>query len=104
MHVDTRHWRTKSAGIATMVFLLLVTAGCALSPVDRDARDYERMDAQIRSAERFETLRRKCRAAGGVVVVQGNWGKTKPRAGDTKMARCGTAIDNALTQSLSFMP
>ena len=79
-----------------LVVLLLVTAGCALSPVDRESREYERMDAEIRAAERFETLQRRCRAAGGVPWVQGNWGKTRPRASDTKMASCGPRIHNAI--------
>lgn len=96
MHVHLHHRYTTNAGIAAMVVLLLVTAGCAQTPADREAREYERMDAQVRAAERFETLKRRCRAAGGVLLVEGNWGKTKPRASDMKMARCGTTIDSAI--------
>ena len=104
MHVDNYHRQTRSARIATMVVLLLVTAGCAQTPADREARQYERMDAELRAAERYETLKHRCRAAGGVLMVEGNWGKTKPRASEMKMARCGAAIDNGLAQSLSLMP
>jgi hypothetical protein len=79
-----------------MVVLLLITAGCALPPVDRESREYERIDAQNRAAERFESLKRACRAAGGVVIVNSERGRFQPRASDMKMARCGAAIHNAL--------
>ncbi|HEX7718202.1 MAG TPA: hypothetical protein VF389_00220 [Woeseiaceae bacterium] len=102
--MDKRHRQTKSTGIATLVVLLFVSTGCAMTPADREAREYERMDAELRAAERYETLKHRCRAAGGVLMVEGNWGKTKPRASEMKMAKCGSTIDNALSQSLSLMP
>jgi hypothetical protein len=79
-----------------MVVLLLITAGCALSPMDRESREYERIDAQNRAAERFESFQCACRAAGGIVIVNSEWGRIQPRASDMKMARCGAAIHNAL--------
>lgn len=96
MQVDTRRRHLRTAGTGAMVTLLLVTAGCAQSPVDRESMEYARIDAQNQAAEQYESLRHKCRAAGGVMLVPGDWSRIKPAAINMKMARCASRIDNVI--------
>lgn len=96
MHADKRRRKIDRSRAGAMVILLLITAGCALPAVERESLEYARMDAQNRAADRYESLKRQCRAAGGVVLVQGDWGRTNPKAGDMKTARCGSRIDSVI--------
>jgi predicted component of type VI protein secretion system len=72
-----------------LVLLLLLVAGCTtVPPEQRESMQYERIDARLKATEKFNVLRAGCRAAGGIVVVEGNASRL-PRAGvEMKTARC----------------
>ncbi len=96
MHGDKRRRRLERSGIGAILASLLIIAGCATPPVDRESMEYTRIDAQNRAADRYELMKRKCRAAGGVMLVQGDWSKIKSKSRDIKLARCGTRVDYAI--------
>lgn len=68
---------------------IVVASGCAMAPpADREAVEYERIDAQLKATERLEVLKRSCRASGGVVYMTRSRGRTPPTASDMRTARC----------------
>lgn len=74
--------------VPAMVLAIAMTAGCATTPVDRELVEYQRTDALFEAMDRFEVLKRRCRAAGGAIYVNGSWGKMAPTLSDIRSARC----------------
>jgi hypothetical protein len=64
--------------------------------MDRETAEYERIDAQVRAAERLQSFERACKTAGGIVILDGDWGRILPKARDLKMARCGATVRDAI--------
>jgi hypothetical protein len=75
---------------STTMLSLLSIGGCALPELaDPEAAEYRRVDAQLRAADEYEALKRSCRARGGVVFVDGDSSRLRPRIPDLATARCG---------------
>lgn len=79
-----------SQRLEALALALCMTAGCTTGPVD-EAEEYQRKDARIRATEQFRAMQRACRAAGGVVVTEGGWGRlTQPTPMDLTRATCAS--------------
>lgn len=76
---------------------VLVLTGCStawVSPDDRVERQYRREDARLAVFERFESLTKACRSAGGVVYVRGAHGRFSRRVSDMNTATCALGPAN----------
>jgi hypothetical protein len=72
-----------------LVLLFIVATGCTtVQPEQRESMEYERIDARLKATEKFKMLRSGCRAAGGIVVVEGNASRLPRSALEMKTARC----------------
>lgn len=89
---DRRARLARSGGVRfkAAVLALALAAGCTMSPpADRESRAFDAADAQLRAVERFQSLKRSCRASGGVIYVRRTSpGRLPPTAGELNAARC----------------
>jgi len=72
-----------------LVLALVVAAGCTtMPPAERESMEYKRVDSRLRATEHFNALRVGCRAAGGIVVVEGAASRLPQSEIDMESARC----------------
>ena len=69
--------------------LLLLLAGCAAAPGEREDRDYRRADAALEAVEEFERRRASCARSGGLLrVTRTSGARQAPRTADLRRATC----------------
>jgi hypothetical protein len=80
--------------VITIAIINGVGAGCATVPSEQRASiAYEREDTRLKALEDFELLKQSCRARGGTLYMDRNWGgRFAPRTSEIRSARCGVAI------------
>lgn len=83
-------WRCELKGL---VLAIVVNAGCAMAPVD-EAVEYERADALLEAMEQFESLKRACRASGGVMHIEESWGRFTPTLIGLRTAKCASRMQS----------
>ena len=73
-----------------LVLALVLAAGCTtVPPAERESLEYKRIDARLKATEEYNALRVACRAARGIVVVEGGNATRLPRsARELDTARC----------------
>lgn len=72
-----------------LLLVLVMVSGCAtVPPADRETMEYKRIDARLRQTERFNALKVACRAAGGIVVVEGGSSRLPRLPMEMNSARC----------------
>ena len=72
-----------------LVLVLVVAAGCTtMPPGEHEAMEYKRTDARLKATEEYNALRAGCRAAGGVLVVEGMASRFPRTSFGMKSARC----------------
>lgn len=81
-------------------FILLVLPmfwGCAADgAIDREGRQYQRLDGRLQAIEEFELRKQACAEAGGVLQVQRYSGaRQRPRAREMRAATCARVSGTA---------
>jgi hypothetical protein len=88
----------KALVIAIAILNGAAGAGCAAAPSEqRASMAYEREDARVRAVEQFELLKQSCRAKGGTLYMERDWGgRFAPKTSEIRSARCGVAVPVSL--------
>lgn len=84
----------RRASLAGALFLALA-GGCAAPQLaDREAAEYRRVDARLRAIDEYESFRQDCRRKGGVVYMNGSWGRLSRQPPDVTEMRCSMSVRN----------
>jgi hypothetical protein len=68
--------------------MMLSIGGCALSGVDPETAEYQRLDAELRALDDYSAMKQTCRARGGVLYVKGSSSRLRRRAPDLSTTQC----------------
>ena len=72
-----------------LITAFMIMAGCSMAPpADRESLEYDRIDARLKATERYNALRQACRASGGIIILEGAFGRVQHSPSELKTARC----------------
>ena len=72
-----------------LVLALALAAGCStIPPAERESVEYKRIDARLQATDEYNALRAGCRAARGILMVEGGPSRLHRSPIDMKSVRC----------------